>query len=75
MPERFPLNFRRNIAYNISERLYIIPTKTFKVGLIAMTTSTNMGKLEECFNRKKAETAKAQNKFPRELGSLGLDGI
>ena len=71
MPARFSLKFR-SIGY-ISERLYIISTKTFNMRLIAMTTSTNMGKLEECLYRKKAETAKAQNKFLRELGSLGLD--
>lgn len=58
------------MAYNISERLYIIPNKTFKVGLIAMTTSTNMRKLEQCFNRKKPEIAKTQNKFPREFDRL-----
>ena len=73
MSARFSLNFR-SIGC-ISERLYIISTKIFKVGLIAMTTSTNMGKLEEYLNRKKAGTAKAQNKFLQELWSLGLDRI
>lgn len=50
MAVRFFFDIKSSIEFDILERLHVAATKTFKTGLINMTTSTYMKKLEECFS-------------------------